>query len=132
MHVPDLVCHALCEASPELQIRCRCRAAIPGSHLVHNDNEGRAVITDHGTFVLVNLYGPAVTDITAERFPRKLSFYKVCACTQGLNHSSRLQQLCTSSCNCCAWRHEAAVHLCSALHEPGWHWKQVFCVLFLL
>ena len=36
------------------------------------------MMTDHGAFVLVHLYGPAVTDIEAERFPRKLAFYKVC------------------------------------------------------
>lgn len=42
----------------------------------HNDKEGRAVITDHGQFVLIHLYGPAVTNIQAERFPRKLTFYK--------------------------------------------------------
>ena len=35
------------------------------------------MITDHGGFVLFHLYGPAVTDIHAERFPRKLTFYKV-------------------------------------------------------
>ena len=35
------------------------------------------MITDHGSFVLFHIYGPAVTDIEAERFPRKLTFYKV-------------------------------------------------------
>ena len=47
------------------------------SRLVHNDDEGRCIITDHGRIILVHLYGPAVVDLEAERFPRKLVFYKV-------------------------------------------------------
>jgi hypothetical protein len=43
------------------------------------DAEGRCVITDHGHFVLFNIYGPAITDAsTAEqRMQYKLMFYEV-------------------------------------------------------
>ncbi|KAK2077000.1 hypothetical protein QBZ16_005228 [Prototheca wickerhamii] len=43
------------------------------------DAEGRAVVTDHGAFVLFNLYGPAITtsesEAAAARFDFKLRFY---------------------------------------------------------
>ena len=41
------------------------------------DNQGRCVITDHGAFVLFNCYGPAVTNITNDRFAFKMQFYEV-------------------------------------------------------
>lgn len=43
------------------------------------DCEGRCVITDHGVFVLFNVYGPAISseDKVEERFAYKLEFYKV-------------------------------------------------------
>jgi hypothetical protein len=43
------------------------------------DSEGRAVVTDHGAFVLFNLYGPAITneETAEERMAFKLHFYKV-------------------------------------------------------
>eukprot|EP00951_Prasinocladus_malaysianus_P000844 scaffold5913_cov34-Prasinocladus_malaysianus.AAC.2 len=43
------------------------------------DHEGRAVMTDHGGFVLINLYGPALSmeDNYEERFRFKLRFYEV-------------------------------------------------------
>lgn len=43
------------------------------------DSEGRVVITDHGPFLLVNLYGPALTseERVEERLPFKLNFYQV-------------------------------------------------------
>lgn len=43
------------------------------------DSEGRALITDHGLFVLVNLYGPALTseERAEERLGFKLNLYKV-------------------------------------------------------
>ena len=43
------------------------------------DAEGRVVVTDHGAFVLFNLYGPAITtndsEAAAARFDFKLRFY---------------------------------------------------------
>eukprot|EP00775_Hariotina_reticulata_P013000 gene13000-13129_t len=41
--------------------------------------EGRVLITDHGLFLLVNLYGPALTseEKLEERLAFKLNFYKV-------------------------------------------------------
>ena len=43
------------------------------------DSEGRVVLTDHGGFVLVNVYGPAISteDSAEERYAFKLQFYKV-------------------------------------------------------
>jgi len=42
------------------------------------DGEGRCVVTDHASFVLFNLYGPAITneESAKERFAYKLQFYK--------------------------------------------------------
>lgn len=47
------------------------------SHLEQIDNQGRCIITDHGSFVLFNVYGPAVTNDEAERFAMKLTLYEV-------------------------------------------------------
>lgn len=46
------------------------------------DLEGRCVITDHGAFILFNLYGPAITseENAAERFAYKMRLYQV-SCT---------------------------------------------------
>lgn len=43
------------------------------------DSEGRVILTDHGAFVLVNVYGPAISteDSAEERYAFKLQFYKV-------------------------------------------------------
>ncbi|KAK9851374.1 hypothetical protein WJX84_012198 [Apatococcus fuscideae] len=41
------------------------------------DQQGRCVITDHGAFVLFNLYAPAVTDVLSPRFPYKMHLYEV-------------------------------------------------------
>ncbi|KAG8050425.1 hypothetical protein GUJ93_ZPchr0009g1040 [Zizania palustris] len=41
------------------------------------DNEGRSIITDHGHFVLFNIYGPAVEEDNKERVRFKLLFYKI-------------------------------------------------------
>ncbi len=43
------------------------------------DSEGRVVVTDHGAFVLFNVYGPAITseESAEERFAFKLRFYEV-------------------------------------------------------
>ncbi|EIE20130.1 DNase I-like protein [Coccomyxa subellipsoidea C-169] len=51
------------------------------------DSEGRVVMTDHGAFVLVNVYGPAISteESAEERYAFKLRFY------EGLLH--RIQTL---------------------------------------
>ena len=41
------------------------------------DAEGRCVVTDHGAFVLFNVYGPAIAGDDKERFAFKLAFYEV-------------------------------------------------------
>ncbi|KAL0040073.1 hypothetical protein WJX79_005110 [Trebouxia sp. C0005] len=46
-------------------------------HLEQIDNQGRCIITDHGKFVLLNLYGPAVTNEDNERFAMKMALYEV-------------------------------------------------------
>ncbi|KAK9067401.1 hypothetical protein SSX86_014729 [Deinandra increscens subsp. villosa] len=45
--------------------------------LLKIDSEGRCVITDHGHFVLFNIYGPRAACDDAERIEFKLSFYKI-------------------------------------------------------
>ncbi|KAI3428942.1 uncharacterized protein J3R85_008966 [Psidium guajava] len=45
--------------------------------LLRVDSEGRCVITDHGHFVLFNIYGPRVHSDDAERTEFKLKFYKI-------------------------------------------------------
>lgn len=43
------------------------------------DREGRALVTDHGLFLLVNLYGPALSieEKFEERLAFKRDFYRV-------------------------------------------------------
>ncbi|KAL7606788.1 hypothetical protein Lser_V15G19558 [Lactuca serriola] len=45
--------------------------------LLKIDNEGRCIITDHGHFVLFNIYGPRAACDDTERIEFKLSFYKI-------------------------------------------------------
>ncbi|CAL5082565.1 unnamed protein product [Urochloa decumbens] len=45
--------------------------------LLRVDNEGRCIITDHGHFVLFNIYAPAVQEDDKERVRFKLLFYKI-------------------------------------------------------
>lgn len=49
-----------------------------GEELRELDGEGRCVITDHGAFVLFNLYVPAITSedplVAEERFSYKMRF----------------------------------------------------------
>ncbi|KAI3784589.1 hypothetical protein L1987_43691 [Smallanthus sonchifolius] len=45
--------------------------------LLKIDSEGRCIITDHGHFVLFNIYGPRAACDDAERIEFKLSFYKI-------------------------------------------------------
>lgn len=46
------------------------------NELVKIDSEGRCIITDHGHFVLFNIYGPRAACDDTERIQFKLSFYK--------------------------------------------------------
>lgn len=43
------------------------------------DFEGRCMLTDHGAFVLFNVYGPALSDAekAEERFRYKMDFFQV-------------------------------------------------------
>ena len=54
-----------------------CRYSI--ERLKELDAEGRCVVTDHGAFVLFNVYGPAIAgdDKAEARFAFKLAFYEV-------------------------------------------------------
>ncbi|PWA51089.1 endonuclease/exonuclease/phosphatase family protein [Artemisia annua] len=45
--------------------------------LLKIDSEGRCIITDHGHFVLFNIYGPRAAHDDAERIEFKLTFYKI-------------------------------------------------------
>lgn len=44
--------------------------------LLQLDREGRCLVTDHGSFVLFNLYGPSVGCDNEERYDFKLKFYR--------------------------------------------------------
>lgn len=50
---------------------------ITNEYLLKVDSEGRCVLTDHGHFVLFNLYGPRADDDDKERLQFKLVFFKV-------------------------------------------------------
>lgn len=50
---------------------------ITREELLRVDNEGRCIITDHGHFVLFNIYGPAIGEDDEERVRFKLLFYKI-------------------------------------------------------
>ncbi|CAK9187993.1 unnamed protein product [Ilex paraguariensis] len=45
--------------------------------LLKLDSEGRCIITDHGHFVLFNIYGPRAANDDTERIQFKLTFYKI-------------------------------------------------------
>lgn len=45
--------------------------------LLKVDSEGRCLITDHGHFVLFNLYGPRAVQDDSERIQFKLTFFKM-------------------------------------------------------
>ncbi|MCL7049452.1 hypothetical protein MKW94_016253 [Papaver nudicaule] len=50
---------------------------IAKDELLEVDSEGRCVITDHGHFVLFNIYGPRADHDDKERTQFKLTFYKI-------------------------------------------------------
>ncbi|KVH92283.1 Endonuclease/exonuclease/phosphatase [Cynara cardunculus var. scolymus] len=60
-----------------------CVAGVEGlegidrDELLKIDSEGRCIITDHGHFVLFNIYGPRAACDDAERIEFKLLFYKI-------------------------------------------------------
>lgn len=60
--------------------------AFPRAELESLDAEGRVVMTDHGGFVVVNVYGPAISteESAAERYAFKLRFYQVHAAPAGV------------------------------------------------
>lgn len=43
------------------------------------DSEGRVMMTDHSAFILINVYGPAISteESAEERYAFKLRFYEV-------------------------------------------------------
>nr|GME04753.1 DNA-(apurinic or apyrimidinic site) lyase 2 [Ipomoea batatas] len=45
--------------------------------LLKVDSEGRCIITDHGHFVLFNIYGPRAGSDDSERIQFKLTFFKI-------------------------------------------------------
>uniref|UniRef100_A0A5B7C4H0 DNA-(apurinic or apyrimidinic site) endonuclease n=1 Tax=Davidia involucrata TaxID=16924 RepID=A0A5B7C4H0_DAVIN len=49
----------------------------PKDELLKVDSEGRCIITDHGHFVLFNIYGPRASYDDMERIQFKLTFFKV-------------------------------------------------------
>ncbi len=79
-------------ASPHT-LRCR----FTDHELAEIDQEGRCVCTDHGCFVVFNLYVPAITteDKAAERFAFKLRLLEVSSCAGLPCHSSRPTATCT-------------------------------------
>lgn len=54
-----------------------CLKEFQRDELLKIDSEGRCVITDHGHFVLFNLYGPRADPDDAERIQFKATFYKI-------------------------------------------------------
>lgn len=70
--------------SATLLLSCRCDVDQPtDQHTAHHeqelDSEGRVVMTDHGAFVLINVYGPAISseERLEDRFAFKLQLYQV-------------------------------------------------------
>ncbi len=54
-------------------------AGLDADQLRALDSEGRVLLTDHGAFVLVNVYGPAISseERAEERMAFKMQFYRV-------------------------------------------------------
>ena len=68
-----------CLSASTAQIHASCLCRFTQDELLAIDLEGRCVITDHGAFILFNLYGPAITseESAEERFAYKLRLYQV-------------------------------------------------------
>ena len=58
------------------------------------------MITDHGSFVLFNVYGPAVTNEEAERFAMKLTLYEVHLRMAQTQARQGMYMQCQAPCNC--------------------------------
>ncbi|KAL5063683.1 hypothetical protein RYX36_025420 [Vicia faba] len=56
------------------------------------DSEGRCVVTDHGHFVLFNIYGPRAGSDDTERIQFKQMFYRILQI--GVSPASRKENLC--------------------------------------
>ena len=67
-----------------LSMLCMLHRRLTQEELLAIDLEGRCVITDHETFILFNLYGPAITseESAADRFAYKMQLYQVSSCLQ--------------------------------------------------
>lgn len=61
------------------QLLCGC-CSFSKEELEVIDGEGRCLLTDHGDFVLGNIYAPAMTseENAEDRFQYRMQFYKVC------------------------------------------------------
>lgn len=60
--------------------------------LLKLDSEGRCIVTDHGHFVLFNIYGPRAESDDSERVLFKLKFYNVLQ--MGASSASRKKDIC--------------------------------------
>ncbi|KAI3861385.1 hypothetical protein MKW98_000337 [Papaver atlanticum] len=67
----------LLEQSRNLPAELECLEGISKDELLEVDSEGRCVITDHGHFVLFNIYGPRADHDDKEITQFKLTFYNV-------------------------------------------------------
>ncbi|XP_020277034.1 DNA-(apurinic or apyrimidinic site) lyase 2 isoform X2 [Asparagus officinalis] len=65
------------EFEVELPLNVEGLEDVTNEDLLKVDSEGRCVITDHGHFVLFNLYGPRAQEEDRERIQFKLLFFKV-------------------------------------------------------
>ncbi|RZC66677.1 hypothetical protein C5167_010367 [Papaver somniferum] len=61
----------------EVPAELECLEGISKDELLEVDSEGRCVITDHGHFVLFNIYGPRADHGDKERTQFKLTFYNI-------------------------------------------------------
>ncbi|XP_019054691.1 PREDICTED: DNA-(apurinic or apyrimidinic site) lyase 2 isoform X2 [Nelumbo nucifera] len=61
----------------EVPPKVECLEGITREHLLKVDSEGRCIITDHGHFVLYNIYGPRAEPNDVERVQFKLTFFKI-------------------------------------------------------
>lgn len=71
--------HAFCPYLPVPKLGRKWVTTLSPALLQELDSEGRVVITDHGAFVLFNIYGPALSseENFEQRLEFKLKFYKV-------------------------------------------------------
>ncbi|XP_021727564.1 DNA-(apurinic or apyrimidinic site) lyase 2-like isoform X1 [Chenopodium quinoa] len=65
------------ESSSEVFSDLECLKEFRKDELLKIDSEGRCVITDHGHFVLFNVYGPRAAPEDEERIQFKANFFKI-------------------------------------------------------